>query len=535
AAYVVLAALGAPALTALGVPVLAAHLFIFYFGCMSNVTPPVALAAYAAAGMAEAAPLRTAVTATALAAAGFLVPFAFVYGPPLLLDGSAAQVGLAALTGLAGVVALGAAAMGYGNRPLLAWERGALVVAAAALVVPGWATDLFGAGVLAVTLLRPVAAAAWGRGAGAAARTAAGTNPGPGVGSGLASKSGTGTGALPGSGTGPGSKGSKGAGAGLPVCAALLAGSLLAGCGGPGDSGEARFLSIGTGGTGGIYYPLGGALASLLSKADSGRRYTAEVTGGSVENVNRVLRGEMDLGFAIGTTVHEAYHGVDPAARRLRIAAPLYPNPTHVLVRAGSGIQSLAELRGRRVSLGAAGSGTEQLARHVLEAAGLGQEDVSKRFLSFSESAAALRDGAIDAAILSGGFPAAAVLEATASRTAYLVAIDSTAARKLVERYPYYSAAALPAGAYPGVDRGLPSIAVMNWIVAREDLDARVVGRLLDVLLRRRAELTRAHEIVRQIDLTALRRASIPLHPAARDWWESCLRAATCGAASYPQ
>lgn len=153
AAYVVLAALGAPALTELGVPVLAAHLFIFYFGCISNVTPPVSLAAYAAAGLAAASPLRTAVTAMGLAATGFIVPFMFIYGPPLLLVGDAPRIALAAVTALAGVCALAAAVIGHLRRSLAWWERALLGAAALALIVPGLVTDAFGLGVLALTLL----------------------------------------------------------------------------------------------------------------------------------------------------------------------------------------------------------------------------------------------------------------------------------------------------------------------------------------------------------------------------------------------
>ncbi|HSR42795.1 MAG TPA: TRAP transporter fused permease subunit [Longimicrobiales bacterium] len=154
AAYVVLAALGAPALTELGVPLLAAHLFIFYFGCISNVTPPVSLAAYAAAGIAGAPAMRTAGTAMMLAFAGFLVPFMFVYGPPLLLDGTPAQILLAVGTGVAGVTALAAAAMGFARGPLGVVERVLLAAAAVALIFPGIWTDGFGLMVLAAVLLR---------------------------------------------------------------------------------------------------------------------------------------------------------------------------------------------------------------------------------------------------------------------------------------------------------------------------------------------------------------------------------------------
>jgi TRAP transporter 4TM/12TM fusion protein len=144
AAYVVLAALGAPALIQMGVPVLAAHLFIFYFGCISNVTPPVSLAAYAASGIAGSPPLQTAWTAMVLASAGFLVPFMFVYGPPLLLMGSAWEIVLVVGTGVAGVTALAASTMGYLRGPLALWERTLLGVAACALIFPDPVSDGFG-------------------------------------------------------------------------------------------------------------------------------------------------------------------------------------------------------------------------------------------------------------------------------------------------------------------------------------------------------------------------------------------------------
>jgi TRAP transporter 4TM/12TM fusion protein len=159
AAYVVLAALGAPALIELGVPMLAAHLFIFYFGCISNVTPPVSLAAYAASGIAGSAPLRTAWTAMLLASAGFLVPFMFVYAPPLLLQGPIPEIALVGGTALAGVTALAAAAMGFLRRNLRPWERVVLLSGAFALIFPGLLSDGYGLLVLLVIFFRSGAAA----------------------------------------------------------------------------------------------------------------------------------------------------------------------------------------------------------------------------------------------------------------------------------------------------------------------------------------------------------------------------------------
>lgn len=288
----------------------------------------------------------------------------------------------------------------------------------------------------------------------------------------------------------------------------------LTGCSGDAGGGR-RFLSVGTGGTGGVYYPLGGALANRLSAHDSSGTYTAEVTGGSVENINRVLRGEMDLGFAISTSVYEAFRG---GGERLRIVAPLYPNLTHVLVSARSDITSIDALRGRRVSVGSGGSGTEQVARHVLEAYGLDSTAYEARYLSFAESAAALADGAIDAAIFSVGYPASAVLEATTTGAARLIAIDSARSAALGARHPYYRPATLPAGAYPGQEEALASVAVMNWLIGRDDLDADVVTRVLDLLRDERDALQRSVDIAGQVDLARLDDAPIPLHDAAEAW-----------------
>lgn len=298
----------------------------------------------------------------------------------------------------------------------------------------------------------------------------------------------------------------------------LAIATLLAAC----DAAPGRqYMSIGTGGTGGIYYVLGGALASELSRRDSLRQYTAEVTGASVENVNRVRAGQLDLGIAMALTAYEAFHGgldYDEPVTDLRIIAPLYPNITNVMIARGSGIDSLPDLRGRTVSVGSPGSGTEQLARQLLEAAGLSYEDIDVRYLTFSESASAIADGAIDAAIIAVGYPAAAVLEATTTAGARLIPVRPVVVDSLRARHPYYETAEIPAGVYRGVDAPVPTVSMMNWIVAREDLPDDVVRHVLDLLADDLDALVRVHEMARQIDLGLLRSAPIPLHPAVETW-----------------
>jgi len=299
-------------------------------------------------------------------------------------------------------------------------------------------------------------------------------------------------------------------------CLALLLVSLSCG----GDV-ERVFLSIGTGGTGGVYYPLGGAIASRLSLADAARLVTAEVTGGSVENVNRLRSGQLDLAFALGVTVDAAYRGgpdARPSFEELRVIAPLYPNLTHVLVRGGSAIESFADLAGGRVSVGSAGSGTEQVARQLLAAHGLSYDTVDERFLSFSESASALRDGALDAAILSVGYPAGAVLEALSTGGATLLPLDGEGVAKLLLDHTYYALGSIPAGVYPGVAEPVPTIAMMNWIVGRADLPDAVVADLLNILGPERVSLERTHDMARQIDLEALDHPPAPLHAVTEAW-----------------
>lgn len=307
----------------------------------------------------------------------------------------------------------------------------------------------------------------------------------------------------------------------LLVASALFLVSVMSGCGGGSGEGGRKFLSLGTAGTGGIYYPIGGALASRLSVADPLRQYTAEVTGGSVENVNRLREGQIDMGFALAVTVYEAFRGgqdYDMPFRSLRVVAPLYANLVHVLVPRRSAVRSLSDLGGARISVGSAGSGTEQVARQILGAFGFSYEDVDARYLTFSESAASLRDGAIDAAIISVGYPAAAVLEATTTGGARLIPIEPERIEGLRERYPYYSVGQIPAKAYPGVTEEISTIAMMNWVVARDDLDGSVVRLLLDILQDDRETLAQVHEMAGQIRLENLEDAPIPLHPGAEAW-----------------
>jgi len=222
--------------------------------------------------------------------------------------------------------------------------------------------------------------------------------------------------------------------------------------------------------------------------------------------------------------VYQAQRGegdFEQPVSELRAVAPLYPNLTHILVPGDSDALSVADFAGFRVSVGAAGSGTEQLSRHVLEAHGLTYDDVEPRYLSFAESSAALRDGAIDAAIISVGYPAAAVLEASTTGNVRLLGIDGDVLSRMFETHPYYSEGQIPAGSYRGVDEAVSTLAVMNWVVALESLDDEVVAILLNIMDTDRVSLEQVHDMARQIDLGRLSSPPIPLHSAAQQWLSS--------------
>ena len=296
---------------------------------------------------------------------------------------------------------------------------------------------------------------------------------------------------------------------------------LASGCGGDSFA-PVPFVSIGTGSPDGIYYPLGTALAGLLSQADSSRSYAAEVTGGAVENVIRIAVGEIDLGFATGNAIHDAYFGSSEFGEpieSLRIVAPLYPSFTHVLVSAEREARLVSELKNLRVSVGTPGSGAEQMSRKILEVHGLTFEEVDARYLTLAESVAALRDGSIDAALIGAGYPLAVVSEATDRGDARMISIEPDRLRELMARYPYVAAGEIPAATYPSVTEPIQTAVVLNWVLAPERLSNDVVRGVLTVVTDAREGLEEAHEIVQQMDLDHLQDAPIPLHPGTQEWW----------------
>lgn len=295
--------------------------------------------------------------------------------------------------------------------------------------------------------------------------------------------------------------------------------ALLSGCG------EApQTFSIATGGPAGLYYPFGGGMASIWSKQLPHVNVKAEVTGGSVTNVIQVARKESEIGIAMADVVADAYlgRGRFPEALPLRVLFTAYPNLVHILTLEGSGVERVADLRGRRVSLGAAGSGTAVAAENVLRGLGVDPSQVGAVYLSFSETSAALKDGTIDAGFVVGGLGLAAVTELAATRALQLVALAPDELDRLTAALPAYSAGAVPAGSYRGVERDVPALAIWSAVVVHPDLPARLAYELTCTIFQHRDALVRITPAARAMRLEDIQRLpAVPLHEGTRAWLDA--------------
>ena len=233
-------------------------------------------------------------------------------------------------------------------------------------------------------------------------------------------------------------------------------------------------LSIATGGTGGVYYPMGGGLAEIINAHVDGYSATAEVTGASVENMGLIATGDADIAFALADTVQQAFGGTGrfegQALPMLRGLAVSYANMVHIVALEGSGITTLADLRGKRVSIGAPGSGTEVNAAAILNANGITYDDIDEQRLNFNETADALANGDIDAGIWSVGAPTSSIMNLATTNTIVLIALSEAemAAAQAVD--PVFAMTSLPGGTYEGVANDTAVLGVPNVLVVSSDM-----------------------------------------------------------------
>lgn len=283
-------------------------------------------------------------------------------------------------------------------------------------------------------------------------------------------------------------------------------------------------LIIATGGTGGTYYPLGGGLANIV-KDKAGTNATAQVTGASVENMRLLKNGDVDLAFTQSDIADYASKGTEMfkegPVNNLSAIATLYSETIQIVVPAKSDIQSVSDLKGKKVSVGAPGSGTEANARQILEIYGLKFEDMDAQRLNFSDSSKNIQDGVLDAAFVTAGAPTAAVNELAATTGVRIVNLDDAKITDLTQKYPFYAQQIIPAKTYPGQDADVKTVAVRAMLTVRAELDNDLVYNITKSLFENTSQLVAINAKAKEITAeTGLSGISIPVHPGAAKYFE---------------
>ena len=304
------------------------------------------------------------------------------------------------------------------------------------------------------------------------------------------------------------------------LCIAALVAIVAVGC-----APKQRFITIGTGGTAGTYFPLGGALAEIWNKNIKGMNANATSTGASAANIAMLKDAKVDVIFVQNDAAFyamndlEAYKG--KAMPDIRGLASLYDETCQLVALADSKIKAVGDLKGKRVSVGAAGSGVEANARQILEAAGLTYNDIKVQYLSFAESASNLKDGNIDAAFNTAGAPTAAIQDLAASKKIVLVPIDGDVAAALMKKWAFYTPTKIAAGTYQGVDADVMTVSVKSMLAVSAKADPKLVYDMLKTMFANGERLAASHKKGADIKLaTATDGMSIPLHPGAEKFYK---------------
>jgi TRAP transporter TAXI family solute receptor len=301
---------------------------------------------------------------------------------------------------------------------------------------------------------------------------------------------------------------------------ARIAGALLLALAG---SAQAQSLSIATGGTGGVYYPLGGGMAAVLSKYVAGMQATAEVTGGSVANLQLIGTGKPYIALTMSDATLDAFKGQDKFTGKpvpVRTLMILYPNRMHVATITATGIKKIADLKGKRVSTGSGGSATEVMAFRVIEAAGLDKDkDMTRERLGVAESVNALKDRKIDAFFWVGGLPTAAVTDLANSPGVTIQMIDhADLVPAMNKKYgDLYVKDTIGKDVYKGMTTDNAQATVMNLLVANQSMDDKTAYAIVKAMFEHRDELIRVHKEAENIKLENQKTeaSSIPWHPGA--------------------
>lgn len=298
------------------------------------------------------------------------------------------------------------------------------------------------------------------------------------------------------------------------VAAALLAAS-------SGVFGQQRtFVTIATGGLAGVYYPLGGGMARLISNEFPYIQASVQSTGASVANVGLLDRGNVEFALIQNDIAFYAATGTEMFEGRampsLRGVAMLYPETIQIVTLSASGIESIEDLVGKRVAVGAIGSGTEANARQILAAYGITYDDIQVDYLSFAEATSNLRDRNVDAAFITAGFPTAAVTDLATSLSIRVLEVSAEAYASLNEDYPFYTQVIIPGGTYRNVEQDTETVAVMAMLATHADVDEDIVFNSVQAIFDNLDELAALHSAGGRISLERAQDGQpLELHPGA--------------------
>jgi uncharacterized protein len=290
---------------------------------------------------------------------------------------------------------------------------------------------------------------------------------------------------------------------------------------------QQKTISIATGGTGGVYYPLGGGLANVLSKTIPGLQATAEVTGGSVDNLKLIGSGKSEVAFSMADAALDAANGEDKfkgGKVPVQTLMVLYPNRMHVVTVEGTGIATMADLKGKRVSTGSPGSATEVMAFRVIEAAGLDKDkDMKRERLGVAESVNALKDKKIDAFFWVGGLPTAAVTDLGATPGLKIKMIDhADTVPKMNAKYGnLYAPGVIAKGVYPGQDKDNPIAVVWNILVANASMPNDFAYDIVKTMIEKKNDLVAVHREAESftVENQVVANSPIPWHPGAAKYF----------------
>lgn len=311
------------------------------------------------------------------------------------------------------------------------------------------------------------------------------------------------------------------------VCIVVLLASVLAACSAEAPGTSTR-LSIATGGTGGVYYVYGGALADEITQNVEGVEATAESTAASVDNMLLIENGGSDLAFVSADTAADGVAGVEDFEEPIpaQVLAQLYLSPIQVVALDGSGIRSIEDLAGRTVSVGAPNSATEVSAERILTLAGVDPEaGIEREQLGVDESVDAIRDGTIDAFFWGGGVPTGAITDLASTDSIRLLPTGQYVDGIRREYSEVYTESTIPAGSYEGFNEEVGTIAVPNFLLSNESLDEELAYQVTRVLFEQQEDLAQAHPEAEKLELQSAQQvAPLELHPGARRYYEEAGR-----------